>query len=228
MDLICRTCLTPHAGDKLGDKCRTPGCPGVVEAIQPQRSLGCKTCCGHRSGTKAGDPCGATSGCPGIVEELPFFHELVDALPEPMTCGRRVEDGMDREDSPFRHVKPGKGLDFWQKFKTNGDRVCSYCGSLHPEDFFAFVKQSGEAGPDAPRNAQPEIEPSTKGYKIYVHRQGVRNAHEGGIKFYTHHLPHDENGKIKVDPALNEAFKLAVAASNARFRRMLQQRRGEG
>lgn len=187
-----------------------------------ERSLGCKTCCGYRSGTKAGEPCNVTPGCSGVVEALPFFHELVDEMPEPMTCGRRTADGMDDENSPMRIVKPGKNLDRWQRFKSNGDRTCSYCGSLHPEDFFELVRQCVVAGPDAPRGEQPEIEPSTKGYKIYVHRKGVRNAHEGGIKFYTHHLPQGPDGEIRVPKERNEEYKAAVAASEARFRRDLK------
>ena len=142
------------------------------------------------------------------------WTDLVDALPEPITCGRRRESGMDDPDSPFR--RSGVGLDHWDRHKSNGDRVCSYCGSLHPEDFLRLVKESAEAPEDDLR--APRINPSDKGYKIYVDRPSVSNAHDGGIKFYTHHLeprPTDEQ---------HAQYKEAVRRSNIRFQKVLDQR----
>ena len=105
------------------------------------------------------------------------FKDLVDELPEQMVCPRRDE-------SPAIPGYPAH--DHWQRFKTNGDRVCSYCGSLHPDDFITLVKASAEAAEDD--LTAPIIDPSTKNYKIYARRANVSNAHEGGIKFYTRHL----------------------------------------
>lgn len=185
---------------------------------EQKRSLGCKTCCGYRSGTPAGTPCNVTQGCPGIVEELPFFHELVDELPEPMTCGRRMME--------FGPWERKEGLDRWQKFKSNGDRVCSFCGSLHPEDFFRLVGVAAAAPATGHLREHVSIEPSTKSYKIYVHQPGVRNGHEGGMKFYTHHLPRDGESRILVTPEQNEGYKKAVTIGNQRLNALMQQRRG--
>jgi len=161
-----------------------------------------------------------TPGCDGIIEEEPAFSTLVDELPEPMTCGRR---GDIYPGGIFVHGQE-EGKDRWQKFKTNGNRVCSFCGSLHPEDLFALVKQCAEAPLDAEYNSVPEIDRSDKGYKIYVHQPGVRNAHEGGIKFYTQHLPRDADGNLAVTDEQNAEYAKAVRASKVRFERYLQVR----
>lgn len=151
--------------------------------------LHCVKCLCVRTDDVIGAKC-RTPDCDGIISEAPTFASLVDELPEPMTCGRR--DG------------GGGGLDRWQKFKSNGNRVCSYCGSLHQDDMFALVRDAASV------DSKVKISPSDKSYKIYVRQPGVRNAHEGGIKFYTHHLP---------DPLpanANEEFAAAVKASRAR------------
>lgn len=170
--------------------------------------LHCKTCLTSRTGDVLGEKC-KTSGCTGTIEEVPAFRTLVDVLPEPMTCGRRFT-----VDTP--------GLDRWQKFKSNGNRVCSFCGSLHPDDMFALTKQAANAPEDAPYRSVVDIEPSDKNYKIYVSQPGVRNAHEGGIKFYTHHLPRDADGKTIVSPEQNNDYAVAVRLTRARFNRMMQ------
>lgn len=60
-----------------------------------------------------------------------------------------------------------------------GQRCCSYCGSMHPDDFFAAI----EAG--------WEVEPTDKNYKSYVTEklggalQPVSGKHH---KFYFQHL----------------------------------------
>ena len=179
----------------------------------------CKKCLTGRTGDVIGAEC-RTPGCDGIIEEEPAFSTLVDELPEPMTCGRR---GDIYPGGIFVHGQE-EGKDRWQKFKTNGNRVCSFCGSLHPEDLFALVKQCAEAPLDAEYNSVPEIDRSDKGYKIYVHQPGVRNAHEGGIKFYTQHLPRDADGNLAVTDEQNAEYAKAVRASKVRFERYLQVR----
>lgn len=71
------------------------------------------------------------------------------------------------------------GPDVWLQHK-NGDRVCSFCGSLHPDDFVEIIrlKADGQGG---------DVHRSDKGYKWYAQRAGVTNAMNGGIKFYTWH-----------------------------------------
>jgi hypothetical protein len=72
-------------------------------------------------------------------------------------------------------------LDAW--VKRGSDRVCSFCGSLHPEELLKICKQvnglkiflerKGSRGPTQ---------------KIYVNRPDIANASEGAIKFYTIHI----------------------------------------
>jgi hypothetical protein len=170
-------------------------------------TLHCKKCLTSRTGDSLGAPCG-TPGCGGMIEKQQEFRTLVDELPEPMTCPRRME-GYSPEDR-------ATGRDRWQKFKTNGNRVCSYCGSIHPNDFFQLVTQSAHAREDAAYNSVVEIEPSDKTYKVYIWQPGVRNAMEGGIKFYMQHLPR-EDGKLAITDQQNADYIRAVRASKARF-----------
>lgn len=180
-------------------------------------NLHCAKCLTSRTGDVLGAPC-RTSGCVGVIAELPAFATLVDSEPEPMTCGRRS----DTYPGGFPvHPDRAEQRDHWQRFKSNGNRVCSYCGSLHPDDMFALVKASAEAAADADYRSVVEVEPSDKGYKIYIHQPGVRNAMEGGIKFYTQHLPRTPAGKSAVTEEQQAEFGQAVARSKARFDKML-------
>lgn len=100
-------------------------------------------------------------------------------------------------------------FDRWDAM-PNGDRCCSFCGSLHPDDFKRLVERAAAA------DDQTWIERSTKGYKWYVHQPGVKNASEGGIKFYTWHLPSEE-----FTAALNKVVPAAIDRSNAKFKRVI-------
>ena len=91
----------------------------------------------------------------------------VDAL-ERQTCGRRMMD--------FGPQQRTENIDHWHKL-VNGDRTCSYCGSLHPMDVIDIVKKHGFGA----------IEGTDKGYKWYVRRPEVKNAMDGGIKYYRQH-----------------------------------------
>lgn len=99
--------------------------------------------------------------------------------------------------------------------KPNGDRCCSYCGSLHPDDFWRLVAEAEE-------NSGIDIFPSDNTYKIYVRRPDVKNATEGGIKFYTMHLDKDATEE---QTAL---YKQTVAQSDARARQSAAQRGWHG
>ncbi len=191
-------------------------------------NLHCRKCLTGRTGDVLGEPC-KTPGCEGIIEEVPggsgVFRTLVDELPEPMTCGRRFDM---YAGSISVHFDRQPGQDHWLRFKSNGNRVCSYCGSLHPDDFFAVVKVSTDSPESAAYKSVPEIEPSDKGYKIYVQQPGVRNALEGGIKFYTQHLPRNAEGKTTVSDEQNEQYGRAVRASRRRLDRYIVEIRNHG
>lgn len=89
------------------------------------------------------------------------------------SCPRRM-----REIGPWQKEE---GLDWWEQ--VGPDRVCSFCGSMHPEEFFAFLERVLED--DDPR---VRVGRCDKDYKVYVHRPEIENATEGAIKFYKQHL----------------------------------------
>ena len=113
-------------------------------------------------------------------------------MSETFFCGRGPGP-----DSPF--VAPFNGEATWRA-EPDGSRTCSYCGSLHADDFVEIMEQYA-AGVEGYR-----FSTTTKGYKAYGNRPGVANASQGGIKFYADHLP-DERAR----------FDAAWAAARARF-----------
>lgn len=173
--------------------------------------LHCVKCLTSRTGDVLGEKC-RTLNCDGVIELRPTFASLVDVLPEPMRCPRRDEQGGGLN---------FPGPDHWQKFKAIDNRVCSYCGSLHPDDMFRLVKVSAEASPDAEYHSVVEIEPSAKDYKTYVHQPGVRNAHEGAIKFYMQHLPRTADDKLDVTDEQQAEYGRAVRSTRQRRNRMM-------
>lgn len=86
---------------------------------------------------------------------------------ETQTCPERM-----RSVGPFERKE---NLDTWRLI--GGDRVCSFCGSLHPDRVIELLKELGIG----------IIDNSTKSYKFYVHRPDVPNASFGGIKYYRWH-----------------------------------------
>lgn len=76
----------------------------------------------------------------------------------PMVCPRRI--------LPLTDVFKLPKEDMWR-----GDKTCSYCGSLHPSEFFKAIEEG------------LEITPTDKNYKVYV---------AGNKKFYFKHLSVDQ------------------------------------
>ena len=104
------------------------------------------------------------------------------------------------------------GPDYWQ-VHYNGDRVCSYCGSLDPKQFLAICRQIVLDGD----TSRASIE-FCKGYKFYVTRPGIRNASEGAIKFYTPHFTDDDRAIAStINKVIDEARRISHAAWSARF-----------
>lgn len=177
-----------------------------------ERTIHCPKCLTSGTDYKTvGAPC---PRCQTPLEIAPTFAELTVVLPEQMTCGRRFDQFVGGIPA---HQDRGEGQDHWDQFRSNGDRVCSFCGSLHPEDMFRLVRAAAEAPEDAPYRSVVEIVRSDKGYKIYVHQPGVRNAHEGGIKFYTQHLR-----GLTITPEQDSQFAEACRRSSVRFEAMLK------
>lgn len=84
--------------------------------------------------------------------------------PWPQTCPRRLSDL-----GPWER---GENLDEWHitlDYKDRVLRTCSFCGSLHPDDFMERMKNGETVGP------------TDKNYKAYL-------GGSGGPKFYYQHL----------------------------------------
>lgn len=90
-------------------------------------------------------------------------------MSETQTCGRRMTD--------FGPWPREENLDKWEKRGGNDHRSCSFCGSMHPEDFLKAVKDHEEIGP------------TDKSYKFYV------DNHRG--KFYTQHLSPEQGDQLR-------------------------------
>jgi len=88
------------------------------------------------------------------------------------TCPRRIENGMHVADSPMRGAGPNRDTYDKGHGLVGQARGCSYCGSMHPDDFMDAVR------------AGKEIGPTDKSYKLYVD--------DHGGKFYTQHLSEEQ------------------------------------
>lgn len=100
-------------------------------------------------------------------EFVPVAKEEVEKL-ERQRCGRRGESVASLE----KELLP----DYWRQL-PNGDRTCSFCGSLHPDSVIEIIKQHGFG----------VIHKSDKNYKWYISRPSVENGLRGGIKYYRQH-----------------------------------------
>jgi hypothetical protein len=92
-----------------------------------------------------------------------YFEKTKDPL---HTCPRRAEGPLYKFDLE----------DNWNKIGV--DRVCSFCGSMHPEDVLQLMRDGGV----------DRIQNTTKSYKFYIDRPEVPNAGFGAIKFYSMHF----------------------------------------
>jgi hypothetical protein len=102
----------------------------------------------------------------------------------------------------FNHDEPLP--DTWD-VGPDGNRTCSFCGSVHPDDLMEICRKTIV-------DERYGVEGTTKSYKVYVRSPGVRNAAEGAIKFYTWHAPEQPT---KAD---QELFAAATKVTNERFR----------
>lgn len=84
------------------------------------------------------------------------------------TCPRRMTDfGPWEREEGLDGFKPGGGI-------IGQGRGCTFCGSMHPDDFMEAVREGAEIGP------------TDKRYKAYV--EGYRKNGSNGGKFYFAHL----------------------------------------
>ncbi len=88
-------------------------------------------------------------------------------------CGRRLDPVFDADHREFP--------DTWD-LGPDGNRTCSYCGSIHPDDLMVICAKTLT-------DRRYGVEGTDKSYKLYVRQPGVRNAGQGAIKFYQCHVP---------------------------------------
>ena len=107
-----------------------------------------------------------------------------------------------------RFKAPFNGVAEWRT-KPDGSRTCSYCGSLHPDDFTEIMRAyaDGDGG--------YHFSTTTKSYKLYGNRPGVQNASQGGIKFYGPHLQGID--RTEFDAQHRRAFEKFAAEMRERF-----------
>lgn len=108
------------------------------------------------------------------------------------TCPRRMS-----EIGPWEHKED---LDTWRQ--SGNDRVCSFCGSLHPADFEAVLER-------VIQDEKCSISLSDKGYKVYVNRPEIRNASEGAIKYYKQHNYTSADDIARIEPLFIQAANLS-------------------
>lgn len=117
-------------------------------------------------------------------------------------CARRSE-------APYQI---SKGPDFWRR-RPNGDLVCSYCGSLHPDLFLKFCQNVI----DNPGLTCCFVERTTKNYKFYLHGPRGLNAGEGAIKFYMQHAPLNPDDNSRYDAEFIGVLNRALTISDKKF-----------
>lgn len=121
-------------------------------------------------------------------------------------CGRRGDFG----DRTFPGRYQGDPLpDTWD-LGPDGNRTCSYCGSIHPDDLMTICRK-------ALTDVRYSVDGTDKGYKVYLRQPGVRNASEGAIKFYMQHAPKQPSAEDQ------ELFARARRLSNERFMAQLDE-----
>jgi hypothetical protein len=111
-------------------------------------------------------------------------------MSDTFSCPRRSEIGSDfsvfkysTEDKWMIHAAP------MSKPNLSQYRSCSYCGSMHPEDFLKFIEEDWI------------VIPTDKNYKVYIEKHSGKLIESSGMefpevlesgKFYYQHLSSDQ------------------------------------
>lgn len=131
------------------------------------------------------------------IDEPLWFYRLRKrffAFSGRQRCGRRGENEMWSDRNGGRKALP----DTWN-VGPDGNRTCSYCGSIHPDDLMVICRK-------AMIDPAYGIDGTDKSYKVYVRQPGVRNAAEGAIEFYTPHAGAMSKGDFEL---VNQAARLS-------------------
>lgn len=133
-----------------------------------------------------------------------LFHlrQRLFAFAGQQKCGRRGDSHLGRT----KEALP----DTWD-IGPDGNRTCSYCGSIHFEDLMNICRKTTT-------DSRYGVERTDKQYKFYVTQPGVRNASEGAIKFYTSHLP--SKITLEHDAAFDTAARLTEERQREKWRKL--------
>lgn len=113
-------------------------------------------------------------------------------------CGRRDDMfAMNRGDGPLP--------DRWN-IGPDGNRTCSYCGSMHFDDLITHCR-------NVIKDERYSIDGTDKAYKLYVNIPGVVNASQGAIKYYRQHSPQELTQEQR--DLFSEAYRLSRERHNA-------------
>lgn len=94
-----------------------------------------------------------------------------------------------RNESPFGMRDSEPRPDTWRQ--RDGIRACSYCGSVHPDDFFAALGAGNEVGP------------TDKSYKVYIKIADPLAGTDRVVSAIAHDPDDaDRSGWVKADPAV--------------------------
>lgn len=118
------------------------------------------------------------------------------------TCPARMAD------PKATHVE---GADYWQR--RGPDIECSYCRSMHPEDWFGWCRRCAE--PDS----RVRIDTSDKAGKWYIVRDGITHPGMGSTRFYHFHLPKEgstELERLEWNRWIGTAVEVSVSRAPAR------------
>lgn len=119
-----------------------------------------------------------------------WWHRIIRQVGKPFTCPLSIG----------HMLYQGEDKDYW--YKVGKDLICSFCGSMHPNQFLQHCKNVIDD------NAQHiSVNLNDWKTKVYIERPEVRNASEGAIKFKLVHLP-EENKKEYID-VINKALKIS-------------------
>lgn len=105
-----------------------------------------------------------------------------------------------------------RGCEYETTWRTekDGTRTCTYCGSLHPEDFVDILYGYIE------RKEGYYFSTTDKGgWKYYANLPGCRNAGDGGMKFYGNHAT--DEWRERVEAALGLAIPVFRAQMQERY-----------
>ena len=114
-------------------------------------------------------------------------------MTEKLVCPRREETGMESVSNYPKTDKWEIRKEVMSKSNISKNRECSYCGSMHPEDFLKRIEEGWEVGP------------TDKNYKAYIERiddsyvdttgLGLKSSFERG-KFYFQHFNEEQKRKF--------------------------------